>query len=515
MYKVYRRCGHFGSPLRASIPHTLKIWSIVLGVCMLYLHSGAGAESIAYLGFHTGVSTPVLAGVNHSQEIHARADIEKQVDNIASAIGYTGDHVRRQLGFWVGPVGWDLTDQQIRQLIDDAFVVAIQKDVAVGFHIEDSMFWNSRQDLWSDKNNVEWSDWQATVVAHRIIGWVADGKPILAPPMCYNSAAIKREAMHIAKDVIGAEINRHLEHLNSIGKGHLFMGVIAGWETRMQDDSDPAVYYGYCALHNLGYSAFNVPKDTDQLLQGIIADWVTLWAKSLSNAGIPRDKIYTHIASPAKVPSNLLGHFNILRNLFKDSDPNVTAFNKYSYPGFSVYGANSFSVVHRIISEHGSPRWGVSEGSSISLADAFNGHASGRIDSMESYLAKVFNHGGAYVNLFGWIAGNRDVFASAAGGSSALAAYRKFLTGQTLSEASVGTLQMQSSTIDVAVETLPSKVAKIQSEAPAWLKAHPDRQSELDAQFRELDAYMRSNDPVNAVKTANTILNLMGEQSTP
>ena len=132
------------------------------------------------------------------------------------------------------------------------------------------MFWYNRADLWSDRNNVEWSDWNGTVVPHRIIGWVLDGRPVLAPPMCYNSPAIKAEAERLAREVIGGEIRKGLEHLYGIGKPYLFAGVIAGWETRLQDDSQPQVFYGYCALRNLGYSAANPPADIDAVLQGVV-----------------------------------------------------------------------------------------------------------------------------------------------------------------------------------------------------------------------------------------------------
>ena len=100
----------------------------------------------------------------------------------------------------------------------------------------------------------QWSDWSGTVVRHRVIGFVPNPTD-LAPPMCCNSPAIIAETNRRARDVIGSEIKKGIDRLNASGKPYLFAGVIAGSETRMQDDSHPPVYYGYCALHNLGYSA--------------------------------------------------------------------------------------------------------------------------------------------------------------------------------------------------------------------------------------------------------------------
>lgn len=401
-------------------------------------------SGLQYLGFYTGGSTPALAGAPGSQQVQTRVDIEKRVDEIASAIGQKGDHVHTQLGFWVGPIGWDLTDDQLRTLIDDAFAVAEEKDVAVGFHIEDSMFWNNREDLWSDTDNVEWSDWQGTVVPHRIIGWVGDGKPILAPPMCYNSPAIEAEAKRLAQDVIGAQIKQNADHLASEGKSYLFMGVIAGWETRMQDDSHaPRVLYGYCALRNLGYGASNPPADTDLALQGVVKDWLTLWTKGLNDAGLPKEKIFTHISYTPytdEVAAQLKLQYPDpvpLRDLYRDSDPDVTAFTGYSNPGFSIYGASSLPGLYALLASHGNPPWGISEGTALTLEDAFSGGA-GRLSAMEEYLAGVFNHGGVYVDLFGWNTGSGDAFAKATAGASAIAAYRTFLSGGALSKGSPG-----------------------------------------------------------------------------
>jgi hypothetical protein len=96
-------------------------------------------------------------------------------------------------------LAFDLTDEQLRKVIRDAFAVAEEKDIAVGFHIDDSMFWNRRRDLWSNPQNIEWSDWDSTTVSHRIIFWAGSGTPILAPPMCYTSPIIEAEATRLAQ----------------------------------------------------------------------------------------------------------------------------------------------------------------------------------------------------------------------------------------------------------------------------------------------------------------------------
>jgi hypothetical protein len=392
--------------------------------------------AVQYLGFYAGGSTPEINAAPAT--LQTKAQIEASWAPIINAIGEKGDGVHQQLGFWIGPLGWDLTDAQEKQLIDDAFAIAEKQNVAVGFHIDDSMFWNRRTDLWSDTNNVEWSDWKGTVVPHRIVGWVLDGKPVLAPPMCYNSPAIVKEATRLATDVIGAEIKKNVDHLNSIGKGYLFMGVIAGWETQMQGG-----VYGYCALTNLGYSASSPTTDRNKALVGIVHDWITLWTKNLSQAGITTQKIFTHIGSlgcttPPKLPPGITlpADFDIVQFKCGSADPNVVEFTPYSNPGFTL-GPKSFlsTSVYTILSAHGSPPWGISE-SDMTFTGA-NGVATAD-DNMEQYLGGVFNHGGVYVDIFGW--GGRDSsgalspFAQADEAPSSIAAYQKFLRGDVLSE---------------------------------------------------------------------------------
>lgn len=372
--------------------------------------------------------------------LQSKEQLAAGIDSLLSAIGERGDHVTTQIGFVSGPITWDETDTEIRQQIRDGFAVAEEKDVAVGFHIDDSMFWINRTSLWSDPDNVEWSDWNKTVVPHRIIGWFADGAPDLAPPMCYTSPVIVAEATRLASDVIGPEIKKGVDHLAAIGKQHLFAGVIAGWETRMQDDNFDASsssnrFFGYCALHHMGYSASNPPADMNKELEKVVHKWIELWARHLNEAGIPKNKLFTHVAfptqqAPAELPQN------IRMGLFKNVDPLSTAFNEFSNPGFSAYGTTFFAADSPLVKAM-KPRsdrpWGVSEGTAINLLDTYNGGA-GSGDSMESYLAGVFNHGGVYVNLFGFWDGNASPLGQNTSNPAAIDAFRKFLRGEPLLE---------------------------------------------------------------------------------
>ena len=375
------------------------------------------------------------------------------------------------------------------------------------------MFWNRRRDLWANKNNIEWIDWQGTTVPHRIIEWVGGGAPVLAPPMCYNSPAIRAEAERLARDVIGRAIKRGIEHLRRVGKSYLYAGVIAGWETRMQDQigQHGEHYYAvYCALHNLGYRAKNPPSNMEGALQEVVRDWIVLWARSLEQAGVPRSSIYTHIAFPG-YPSPVPAFTNQIGDRFKDSVPVDTAFNGYSRPGFSVYGGRKFHELYRVLARHPAKPWAVSEGTNVTLSQNFFGRPRAAGSDMEDYLGRAFNHGAVLVNLYGAFGAQRDsVFARASESPEAIGAYRKFLSGVKLAEGREefpgrGKARSARSTDG----RLYAKTREINTELPKWVSNHPHRRNAIESLLPKLDASMRAGDELEAEKVADKILMLM------
>jgi len=98
----------------------------------------------------------------------------------ASLLDYTGDIKRRigtvggqqtRLAVMLGPLCFEHDDAEITRFIELAFSLALETDVAVGFHVDDSMFWARRKDLWNDRNNVEAMDWDGTPCTGRRLDW--------------------------------------------------------------------------------------------------------------------------------------------------------------------------------------------------------------------------------------------------------------------------------------------------------------------------------------------------------
>ena len=425
------------------------------------LQTPSGSTETRYLAFQifTGTADPAipLGGEAILSVLPTKASIASFVDNIASSIGTTGNE-QQKLGFILGPISFDHSDADIRRMISDAFAIAEEKNIAVGFHIDDSMFWTKRTDLWNNPKNIEWTDWNGTTFPYRYVDWI---QTTLPPQMCYNRPTIVSAVTREAKDVVGSSIAQGLAHLKSVNKEYLFAGVFAGWETHLADyryyvkmvpsiatlmdkDGAPKVRIGYCALSNLGYSAANPPANIDAALDGVVRDFILLWAKNLNNAGIPKEKIYTHVAYideetyAKKYPLNAiernLGISNPSYSALGRHSPFSTAFNDYSRPGFSTYPVEGmFDAIYRELANHPKTGWASSEGANVLPGADASADSSGI--NMETYLARMFNHGATLVNVFAWGMGgdafkNSNPFRIATEGPEAIAAYRKFLNQQ-------------------------------------------------------------------------------------
>jgi hypothetical protein len=372
------------------------------------------------------------------------ADVAFQIDSILSVVdGNRGDGVTKQLGFAVGPLSLDHTDTELRTTIRKSFQIAEAKNVAVCFHIDDAMFWINRQDLWSDTNNVEWSDWNRTIIPNRFVGWA----PItLAPQMCYNSPTLLQEIQRITANVIGVEIKNGIDTLISHNKEQLFAGVIYGWETTLSDyryvapnDSNanslgiPRVLMGYNALSNLGYS--ESPANIDSTLERVVHDWAAFGTMNLQQAGIDSNRIYTHFAFPT-IPSSMLpwifdtlsNHLGFQANIFGICQHALpkTAFNNHSRAGFSTYPVGFLEsgvdgMLKQILDElpnHGNPHWASCEGTNSNSEISWG-----------QYLSDMFNNGASLVNIFGWQDTPGSPYGIATHSPDAICAYKDFLIG--------------------------------------------------------------------------------------
>ncbi len=412
-------------------------------------------------------------------------EVGQLVDDVIAAVGgLRGNATTRQLGFAVGPLTLDHSDAALRTTIRQSFRIALEKNVAVVFHIDDSMFWINQKELWQDPQNVEWSNWQGTAYKERIIGF---SKVRLAPPMCYTSPAVRRHVGRMARDVIGQAITAELDILQRQNKAHLFGGVIAGWETRLEDDRQPRQTTGYCALSHRGFSASHPPEDIDAELEKIVHDWARFWSKNLYDAGVPRHRIYTH--------------FPITKH--KVHAKPWEAFNEYSRPGFTLSAARqNFEVIYRAVATHGPVPWANVEATNVKRRHFSIGHATRSAIPWEAYLGGSFQHGAALVNIFGW-QDRRGVYGRTTRSDEAIAAYKKFLRGETLAD--LRDVSTDEVSTDLRAESLAAKVKTIHSELGRWIKTR-GLKPDVERLVKKLDQYLKAGKPGEAEKIADQIL---------
>jgi hypothetical protein len=382
--------------------------------------------TVQVLTYSPGLDKNNKIRVNATPAPFVKSNIKRLVqDNIIQRYGgKTGDGKSRKLGFAVGPMTLSHTDRELRQIIKQSFEIAEETGLVIAFHIDDSMFWEKRWDLWKDPKNIEWLNWEGTPNTGRALKW--GRRPAkLAPQMCFNSSVITKEIRKIAKDVIGDEIKKGIDKLTAIGKRELFAGVFAGWETHIGQDFETETRLGYCAMTNRGFSKRNTPKDLNLERVRVVQEFVELWTKSLFDAGIPKEKIYSHLpyfpaAIKDKTPIPYLEFINFA--------PAYAALGQYHRPGYSLYnmaGKEDLKELYALFAEKSVSHWAMAEGTAAGNEATLGGTQTAY--HWESYLAVRFNHGASIVN----------VFPVGLDKAEAIQAFKKFLRGEKLIEAVV------------------------------------------------------------------------------
>lgn len=426
-----------------------------------------------------------------------QGEIDATVSDIVSRIGTTGNN-RHKLGFAVGPIAFNQNDDEVRRLITESFQIARKKNIAVCFHLDDHMFWEKRADLFSDKSNVEWIDWKETPSTGRRLDWGPEPTKV-APQLCFNSPAVKNAVAKRAR-FIATEIKREFDRLKAERKQELFAGIIIGWETLIGRDFSTNKSTGYHALTNAGLSAKNSKAQCDAALSKIVKEYIEMWAQNLAQCGLPTDKIYSHVAFTAQGLGSAQGVSYAEQVGFAIPD---VAFSSRYRAGFSTYPfEDTIEQIHQEVTKHGSPPWISAEGTNV-VPNGMLGEP-----TMESYLAKMFNHGAVMVNIFSWGMGGEaqknNLFRRATENEEALASYRKFLKGESLKERTRPANMF-------SVKRFQQKIQTIQSEAPAWVRKTGNME-QMHRLMTQLDSSIKGQRIEDADKTADEILQLIHRQ---
>lgn len=405
------------------------IWGLVIWLKAPRPVSKVGGET-QYLLFQ------MFTGANDGTGVY------QQQGNLQSAMGQYIDRIQtrlqtkqlslaadRRYGFSIGPLALDQSDQELRDTIESAFDMAIEKQVAVGFHFDVTHFWKNAG---LPAANQEWGDWSGTLAARD--HW--DNENSLLPSMCFECEDVKALVDRIAGKVIAPAITVGMERLRAIAQEDLFAGVIIGWEA---GSNNPL---GYHSLALKGYGPASSLLELNRAQQQILHDYLERWGKRLVDNQVPRKKLYTHTTNFSQwdVDTQFVEAKNHLGSRYADwllkilgNGPNSfwVAFNAYSNAGFSIY-ANSrdegvFEAIYAEAAKHDGS-WAEAEGTNTKIDGSPSEVA------WETYLGRIFNHGGILANIFGGFGGGGGGYQASTESDEAVAAYRKFLEGKRLKE---------------------------------------------------------------------------------
>jgi hypothetical protein len=303
------------APLNAATPNDL---------------AEASAEEAKFFKTRYLVLAPLDPGTKES-DFNYGADMVNQ-------IGTRGNDFLLSAGVVLYAFNEDLPRMESKLL--KAFQDAENNNLPLLIHMDFEVFSEGRPDLWNwfdpkkpgynlqNKYNVEWSGWDKPIKNY----WLNWGSPwSIAPKLCYTSPVVRSEIVRIA-NALSAHINTWRINLAKKHKSYLFAGVNAGWETSMPDLTKATWApserdnLGYCSLHHRGFSEKNPPANYDTEVRKVVKEFIDFESKVFSDNGIPRSKIYTHIAASEGMP-NIPSQRSSLEN----------AFNSYSTPGYSLY----------------------------------------------------------------------------------------------------------------------------------------------------------------------------------
>lgn len=394
-----------------------------------------------------------LMGMTDNAAVSTR--LPSILEELKETFGANPADSKRHLGFAPGlmpSLNWPA--EVLKSRIVQGLELADQTGIAIFFHLDDHHFWDKRTDLHKDPDNVEWSAFPKAGESHGPIiprYWLNWGtwNVFSAPPPCLESPKFRADSEYRLRTCVAEPILEWVETWKKEGREYLFAGVAVGNEqevdpfdmrglrnlpegrepvatdrsknppVQVRMSRDEMVRAGYSALHKRGHNDASISRlakeqgksideVTSDLLHEIAHDYAEFRSKVLYDAGIPRERIYTHFTSlqgdgaKARIAA---GATEGLRHAGLERYPSVKdSVNPYSRPGFTVQRdmVDLASILPQIEDARGDSvkdlAWGVIETYSTTGQP-------GRpqtLEEYEPYLGGLFAKGARVVNLYGW-----------------------------------------------------------------------------------------------------------------
>jgi hypothetical protein len=306
----------------------------------------------------------------------------------------------------------------------------------------------------------------------------------LPPTPNFESAAFRQDVEMRLKEGVLPPLLERLARWKKQNRSYLFAGVCVGWESGIPDyrtlrqapvmprdeqrkitmtEEERGVQFGYASLYARGWTqekiqdmasrtGKSVEDVTTELLFQVIHDYTSFWAKTVQDAGIPKERIYTHGVAWESVPDQRLPGAWMRKS--SRVPPIWVNVNAYSRPGYTA-GAGQFDLEElvRLLRAAGAPDgWGAVEAyvRGVESQEAFGG-----------YLRQFFESGAHMVDIFGWTAPGSPYDPKRAPG--ALRSIHSWLEGKELPQASAQTMQAQGIAPGAVPQSLQQKMHELQA----------------------------------------------------
>lgn len=389
----------------------------------------------------------------------------------------------------------------------------------------------------------EWSDFpkpgqsQGPVVPRYWVNWGDPAVVYPQPPLCFACHPLRAIASRRFKEYVAEPIVQRLSVWRKRGLDYLFAGVATGNETKVPDFSrgyegyngpagqaggmdmtkfppskeqmrkDEFVPAGYHSLSVMGYNRQaieNLAKSqhkspswvTHELLFKVAQDYAEFQAKTLNQAGLPKDRIYTHFTSTSYTSNSyedqmraIEAHQNSTGRAGSDNmaPPTKASVNQYSRPGFTVVkNGVDLNELQSQLRQAGAPEngkaWAVVESYAC---DGQPGPAQTK-EEYEQYLGGLQSHGAKLVNCYGW---NIPDGPYAVKSSGVIPAVKSWMGGKRLPSS------WNSSELVSQKKKIQEKIATIQQVAQSLVAGGHDPhavKSVMDAFQKEFEAFLKS-----------------------
>jgi hypothetical protein len=438
----------------------------------------------------------------------------------------------RYVGFGVALLTFKTPIEEMRGMVTRALDLAEETGLPVFIELDDMNFMPE----YSDASMVEWTAFPKPGETHGPRAkyyWLNWGNwQALPPPPNFESPAIRQEVSKRLKEGVLPPLLERLARWKKQKRQHLFAGVCVGWETGIPEyrsfrqakllprdkhqqitmtAEEQGEQLGYASLHARGWtqqkieekarqSGQSVEDVTTELLFQVIHDYTAFWAKTVHDAGIAKERIYTHGVSWESLPDTERHSPRLWAQKSSRLPPVWVTVNPYSTPGYTV-GSGMFEpkgLVRLLRAASATDGWGGVEAyvRGVESETAFGG-----------YLRQLFDNGAQLVDIWGWTAPGTPYDPKRAPG--ALRAVHTWLEGKELP-------------LTPAPGALPPGIAPSLQEKLKRLGGLFERQYMEGADMQPVSDLMRDFHPLleqhkfaEAEALVDRALKLLGESSTP